>query len=66
LYQWTNPQTRQAADGGHGGAQYELAIRYFQGTGVPQDIALANELLHRSADQGIPEAKEQLAKIEAW
>ena len=33
-------------------ADYQSAVRYLQGTGVPQDFAKAVELLQASSDEG--------------
>lgn len=45
---------RQAADQGSAAAQYNLAIIYFLGDGVPKDLAQSAIFARRAAEQGYP------------
>lgn len=50
----------QAADAGSAEAQYELAIQYETGRGVPQDQTRALDLYRQSAGQDFPDAINDL------
>lgn len=47
----------RAASHGHSSALYELAIIYYQGTGVKKDLKHATVLLHWAAEKGSVEAQ---------
>jgi localization factor PodJL len=51
---------RTAAANGDADAQYEVALRYFEGRGVPQDLTVAAEWFERSARQGLVAAQFRL------
>ena len=53
-------QLRQLADQGHPGAQFNLAVGYRTGRGVPQDDAEAVRWLRRAAERGHTEARYNL------
>ena len=48
------------AEKNDGRAQFNLAMMYHAGLGVPQDEARAVELYHQAAANGVPEAMEYL------
>ena len=48
---------------GDAGAQYEVALRYFEGRGVAQDVRAAAEWLERSAGQGLAAAQFRLGGL---
>ena len=52
---------RTAAVKGDAGAQYEVALRYFEGRGAPQNFAEAADWFERSASQGLAPAQFRLA-----
>lgn len=54
------PSLRRAAEHGSAGAQYQLAIRYANGDGVPQDSEEAVRWYRRAAEQGLAPAQYQL------
>jgi len=54
---------RQAADQGHRGAQYYLALCYFQGVGAAKDPQESIRWLRRAAGQGHADAQELLKKL---
>ena len=55
---------RRAATLGHADAQYLLGEWYCTGTYVPADAAEGYRWIKLAADQGLPEAKEALARFE--
>ena len=54
---------RQAADRGHAGAQYYLAMIYEKGAGVPKDVAAALNWYRQSATNGYAEAGVTLGNL---
>ncbi|MCB8822748.1 tetratricopeptide repeat protein [Microvirga rosea] len=52
---------RQAALSGDATAVYEIAVRVFEGRGIPRDLALALRLFERAAQAGLAPAQERLA-----
>ncbi|RZL30274.1 MAG: sel1 repeat family protein, partial [Rubrivivax sp.] len=54
---------RQAADQGHRGAQYYLALCYFQGVGAAKDPQESIRWLRRAAGQGHADAQALLEKL---
>jgi hypothetical protein len=54
------PPLRRAAERGSAGAQYQLALRYANGEGVPQDAEEAVRWYRRAAEQGLAPAQYQL------
>jgi len=52
---------RLAAEQGYASAQYNLALMYDNGRGVPQDYQEAVKWYRRAADQGVAEAQYNLA-----
>lgn len=60
----TDPvELEKAARNGDAHAQYRLAMRYFQGAGVPMDINSAMRWMRSAADAGIPSAAYQLGVL---
>jgi hypothetical protein len=65
----TNPylmgidQLRHAAEQGDATAQNFLAVRYQNGSGIPQDADLAAYWFQRAAAQGFPEAQYRLGEL---
>lgn len=55
-YQWF----RKAGDSGDPKGMYEVAVRCFQGSGVPEDKVKAKRWFEKAAAQGHPGAKEAL------
>jgi TPR repeat protein len=53
----------KAAAQGHAGAELNLGNMYAQGTGVPQDMAKARQLIQAAADQGFAPAQNALAQL---
>lgn len=53
----------KAADSGYAPAQYQLALYYILGLGVPRDITKAVNYLKMSADQGNDQALLQLGVL---
>jgi len=51
------------AQAGHADAQYNLAVLYGNGWGVPQDAAQAVLWFRRAADQGNPAAQASLGQV---
>ena len=49
---------REAAQGGHFGAQYNLGMLYFNGDGVEQDYPVAWYYFNKAAENGMPNARE--------
>ena len=58
----------ELAEQNDGRAQFNLAMMYHAGLGVPEDEAKAVELYHKAAANGVPEAMEYLvaAYSEGW
>ena len=54
---------RLRAAEGSARAQYELAVRYRDGIGVPKDLMEAKRLLEQSAQQGFEKAQAALKLI---
>lgn len=54
---------QQAADKGHLGAMYNLAVSYYEGDGVPQDPTKARYWLEKIATYDIPEGYTAMALI---
>ena len=54
---------QQAAEGGHAGAQYYLAVLYEKGTGVPRDFSIAVKWYRESAMKGCVEAAMALGNL---
>ena len=54
---------RPLAEQGRARAQYNLALMYAKGWGVPQDYAVAVEWYRRAAEQGLAEAQFNLAQM---
>jgi TPR repeat protein len=52
---------RKAAEQGHAGSQFLLAVMYNFGDGVPQDDGLATQWLFKAAENGEPTAQFNLA-----
>merc|ERR1711998_732764 len=48
---------RMAADQGHGKAQHNLGVMYYEGKGVPQNTSEALRWLHKAQVQGDEKAK---------
>lgn len=57
------PTLRQAASRGEAAAQYQVAMNYAAGTGVPQDFKQASFWLEKSAKQGFAAAQYRLASL---
>ena len=57
------PTLRQAASRGEAAAQYQVAMNYAGGTGVPQDFKQASFWLEKSANQGFAAAQYRLASL---
>jgi uncharacterized protein len=51
---------RMAADQGNVDAEYNLALLYAKGHGVPPDLGQARQWMQKAADGGDPEAKKWL------
>jgi TPR repeat protein len=49
-----------AADQGNIDAEYNLALLYANGHGVPPDLGQARQWMQKAADAGDPEAKKWL------
>ena len=62
-YNHANVWLRKAADSGDALAQFNLAMRYAQGAGVPRDSQLAAMWMKRSAEQGCADAQLDLARM---
>jgi len=60
-FQWT----KLAAQQGNREAQYNLALNYLNGEGIPKNLQQALEWLEKSATQGHPPAEYRLAQIYA-
>jgi uncharacterized protein len=58
-------QWRPLAEGGDAAVQYNLALLYLDGHGVPQNYAEAVDWFKRSADQGYNEAQHDLGAMYA-
>lgn len=56
---------QKAADGGVAKGQAGLGLMYEQGLGVGQDLVQAGSWYRRAAAQGLPEAQQALARINA-
>ena len=56
---------RKAADAGHSGAQYNLAVLYAEGRGVEQSFPEAAKWYRRAAGSGDPEAQNNLGVLYA-
>jgi hypothetical protein len=54
---------RAAADQGMAAAQYNLALSYAQGLGVPQDYKAAAGLYRQAAEQGLAAAQLNLGAL---
>ena len=54
----------KAAAQGHAGAELNLGNMYAHGTGVPQDMAKARQLIQAAADQGFAPAQTALAQLD--
>jgi localization factor PodJL len=54
---------RAAASRGDAGAQYEVALRYVDGRGVPQNLSEAAEWFERAAKQGLVPAQFRLGGL---
>jgi localization factor PodJL len=54
---------RTAAAKGDANAQYEVAERYFEGRGVPQDLTAAADWFERAAKQGVAPAQFRLGGL---
>jgi len=54
---------QMGADMGDAKSQYELAMIYGKGLGVPRDIEKAKELMYKAAEQGHKGAKDFLAHV---
>lgn len=54
---------RAAAARGEGGAAFEVAVRYAEGKGVPQNFAEATKWYTKAADKGVVPAMFRLATI---
>ena len=52
---------KQAADHGDAASQYNLAIQYFRGLGIPKNLEYAFHYYKRAAEQGHAKAQIQLA-----
>jgi localization factor PodJL len=57
------PRLRAAAARGDADAQYEVALRYFEGRDLPQDLAAAADWIERSANQGLAPAQFRLGSL---
>ncbi len=57
------PTLRQAASRGEAAAQYQVAMNYAAGTGVPQDFKQASFWLEKSAKQGFAAGQYRLASL---
>lgn len=57
------PTLRQAASRGEAAAQYQVAMNYAAGTGVPQDFKQASFWLEKSANQGFAAGQYRLASL---
>ena len=53
------------AENGDAQAQYLLGLKYYEGDKVNKDISLALEWLEQAVDQGVVEARDLVAKIQA-
>lgn len=56
---------RKAAEHGHGGAQFNIGRRYFNGINVAQDDQQALEWFRKAADQGVSDAQHALGNMYA-
>jgi localization factor PodJL len=54
---------RAAAAGGDPAAQYEVAVRFAEGRGIPQNLPAAAQWFERAARQGLPQAQFRLGAI---
>jgi localization factor PodJL len=54
---------RAAAGRGDPNAEFEVAVRFAEGRGVPQDLAAAAEWFERAANQGLPLAQFRLGGL---
>jgi localization factor PodJL len=54
---------RSAAAGGDPAAQYEIALRFAEGRGIPQNLPAAAQWFERAAKQGLPQAEFRLGDI---
>jgi localization factor PodJL len=54
---------RAAAAGGDPAAQYEVAVRFAEGRGIPQNLSAAAQWFERAARQGLPQAEFRLGAI---
>jgi localization factor PodJL len=57
------PGLRSAAAAGHPAAEYEIAMRYAEGRGVPQSLSEAARWLERAAAQGLAPAQYRLGSF---
>jgi hypothetical protein len=56
---------RKAAEQGHVGSQYRLAVMYDEGTGLPRDTGKAAKWYHRAAKQGHGPAQNAIGTMYA-
>ena len=56
----TSASLRDAAEKGNAAAQFELAVRYFEGRVVPRDPKLSTQWFEKAAKQGHAQAKARL------
>jgi len=57
---------RQAADGGYAKAQFQVGLLYERGLGVSTDRWQAKTWLAKARKQGVVEAKDAIARIDAF
>jgi localization factor PodJL len=57
------PELRAAALAGNPAAEYEIAVRYAEGRGVPQSLAEAARWFERAANRGLAPAQYRLGSL---
>jgi localization factor PodJL len=57
------PELRAAALAGNPAAEYEIAVRYAEGRGVPQNVTEAARWFERSANRGLAPAQYRLGSL---
>ncbi len=62
-YNFTAEKYLKAAERGHAPAQFNLALMYDRGLGVPQDYVVALKWLRKAAEQGFVEAEFNLGNM---
>ena len=60
---WRQPWYRKAAEQGQIVAQYNLAVMYGEGLGIPQNSAEAVIWYRKAAERGLPDAQVQLGTM---